>query len=130
MKLINEVLKETTEQNDTLDIYIKDAPHSDTTPQEWVDNKTHLYVVVFHFTNVKNPDYGYSYYIDTIINSNNQGLCLNGGKWNYESISKETFERVKNFLKKFVLTNQLNIEHSKIKYIDESYIYSYGGKWI
>ena len=130
MKLINEVLKEKTEQSDTLDIYIKDAPHSDTTPQEWVDNKTHLYVVVFHFTNVKNPNYAHSYYIDTVINSSNKGLCLNGSRWNYESISVETYERVKNFCRKFVLTNQLNIEHSKIQYIDESYIYSYGGKWI
>tara|TARA_Y100000401_G_scaffold15605_1_gene10624 strand:- start:276 stop:677 length:402 start_codon:yes stop_codon:yes gene_type:complete len=129
MKLINEVLKEKTEQNDTLDIYIKDAPHSDTTPQEWVKNKTHLYVVVFHFTNVKNPYYAHSYYIDTVINSSNKGLCLNGSRWNYESISVETYERVKNFCRKFVLTNQLNIEHSKIKYIDETYIYSYGGKW-
>ena len=130
MKLINEVLKDITEQNDTLDIYIKEAPHSDTTPQEWVDNKTHLYVVVFHFTNVKNPYYSHSYYIDTVINSSNRGLCLNGSRWDYESISVETYERVKNFLRKFVLTNQLNIEHSKIKYIDETYIYSYGGKWI
>ena len=130
MKLINEVLKDTTEQNDTLNIYIKEAPHSDTTPQEWVDNKTHLYVVIFHFTNVKNPYYAHSYYIDTVINSNNKGLCLNGSRWNYESISEETYERVKNFLRKFVLTNQLNIEDSKIKYIDERYIYSYGGKWI
>ena len=130
MKLINEVLKDKTEQGNTLDIYIKEAPHSDTTIQEWVDNKTHLYVVVFHFTNVKNPHYGYSYYIDTVINSNNKGLCLNGNRWNYESISEETYERVKNFCRKFALTNQLNIEHSKIKYIDESYIYSYGGKWI
>ena len=47
MKLINEVLKDKTEQGHTLDIYIKNAPHSDTTPQEWVENKTHLYVVVF-----------------------------------------------------------------------------------
>ena len=130
MKLINEVLKDKTEQNDTLDIYIKEAPHSDTTPQEWIDNKTHLYVVVFHFTNVKNPYYAHSYYIDTVINSSNRGLCLNGSRWNYESISEETYERVKNFLRKFVLTNQLNIEHSKIKYIDENYMYSYGGKWI
>ena len=130
MKLINEVLKDKTEQNDTLDIYIKDAPHSDTTPQEWVENKTHLYVVVFHFTNVENPYYAHSYYIDTVINSSNKGLCLNGSRWNYESISVETYERVKNFCRKFVLTNQLNIEHSKMKYIDESYIYSYGGKWI
>ena len=44
----NEVLKDKTEQGHTLDIYIKEAPHSDTTIQEWVDNKTHLYVVVFH----------------------------------------------------------------------------------
>ena len=78
----------------------------------------------------ENPYYGHSYYIDTIINSNNKGLCLNGSRWDYESISEETYERVKNFLRKFVLTNQLNIEHSKMKYIDESYIYSYGGKWI
>ena len=130
MKLINEVLKDTTEQNDTLDIYIKDAPHSDTTPHEWVKNKTHLYVVVFHFTNVKNPYYAHSYYIDTVINSSNKGLCLNGSRWNYESISEKTYERVKNFCRKFVLTNQLNIEHSKIQYIDERYIYSYGGRWI
>ena len=130
MKLINEVLKDKTEQGHTLDIYIKNAPHSDTTPQEWVENKTHLYVVVFHFTNVKNPYYAHSYYIDTVINSSNKGLCLNGSRWNYESISVETYERVKNFCRKFVLTNQLNIEHSKIKYIDENYIYSYGGKWI
>ena len=116
MKLINEVLKDKTEQGHTLDIYIKNAPHSDTTPQEWVENKTHLYVVVFHFTNVKNPHYGHSYYIDTVINSKNKGLCLNGSRWNYESISEKTYERVKNFLRRFVLTNQINIEHSKIDF--------------
>ena len=58
-------------------------------------------------------------------------MCIrDSSRWDYESISEETYERVKNFLKKFVLTNQLNIEHSKIEYIDESYIYNYGGKWI
>ena len=31
MKLISEVLKDKTEQGHTLDIYIKEAPHSNTT---------------------------------------------------------------------------------------------------
>ena len=49
MKLINEVLKETTEQNYTLDIYISECKHDETTPEEWVKEKTHKFEVVFYF---------------------------------------------------------------------------------
>ena len=59
MKLINEVLKETTEQNYTLDIYIFECKHDETTPREWVKEKTHKFQVVFHFNNVPNPNYGF-----------------------------------------------------------------------
>ena len=106
MKLINEVLKDKTEQGHTLDIYIKEAPHSDTTIQEWVDNKTHLYVVVFHFTNVKNPYYGHSYYIETIL-ENSSGLCLNGTP--YESLDSEKMECVRAFIEGFLITNKINL---------------------
>ena len=105
MKLINEVLKDKTEQGHTLDIYIKETPHSNTTPQKWVDDKTHLYVVVFHFTNVKNPNYGHSYYIDTILESSG-GLCLNSTP--YESLDSEKMECVRAFIEGFLITNKIN----------------------
>ena len=112
MKLIDEVLKETTEQNYTLDIYISECKHDETTPIEWVKEKTHKFQVVFHFNNVPNPNYGFSYYIDTIMDSywgNTGGLCLYGHKYDYASVSEEVMDRVRAFIQRFVDANNINL---------------------
>ena len=113
MKLINEVLKETTEQNYTLDIYISECKHDETTPKEWVKEKTHKFEVVFHFNNVPNPNYGFSYYIDTIMDPywgpDDGGLTLFKDSWTYESLSAEKMLRVRRFIQKFVDINNLNL---------------------
>ena len=112
MKLINEVLKETTEQDYTLDIYISESKHDETTPKEWFKEKTHQFVVVFHFNNVPNPNYGFSYYIDTIMDSywgNTGGLCLYGHTYDYASVSEEVMDRVRAFIQRFVDANKLNL---------------------
>ena len=109
---INEILKETTEQNYTLDIYISECKHDETTPEEWVKEKTHKFEVVFHFNNVPNPNYGFSYYIDTIMDSywgNTGGLCLYGHKYDYASVSEEVMDRVRAFIQRFVDANNLNL---------------------
>ena len=110
-KLIKRVLKETTCEGETLDIYIKPA-HDHDMP-DWKKAGTHQYCVVFHFNNVGNPDYGHSYYIDTIMDSywnrGGEGLCLNGGQWNYESMDKKSMDNVRDFIKEFVDANELKL---------------------
>ena len=113
-KLIKRVLKETTCEGETLDIYIKPA-HDHDMP-EWKKAGTHQYCVVFHFNNVGNPNYGHSYYIDTIMDpywGNDEGLCLNGSRWerfsNYESMDKKSMDNVRNFIQEFVEANELNL---------------------
>ena len=111
MKLINRILNETTCEGHTLDIYIKSA--NDTEMNEWKKKGIFQYVVVFHFNNVPNKNYGHSYYIDTIMDSywnrGGEGLCLNGGQWNYESMDKKSMDNVRDFIKEFVDANELKL---------------------
>ena len=113
MQLIKEVLKETTDQDQPLDIYISERKHDDSTPKDWVSSKTHKFVVVFHFTGCKNPNYGHSYYIDTIMDSywggDDGGLTLFKDRWTYESLSAEKMLKVRRFIQKFVDINNLNL---------------------
>ena len=111
MNLLNRKLKATTCEGKTLDIYIK-AAH-DHGVDSWKKEGTHQYLVVFHFNNVPNPNYAHSYYIDTIMESHQRrggGLCLNGGRWEYESVNKETMDNVCSFIQEFVDANQLNLD--------------------
>ena len=111
MKLINEVLKETTDQNQPLDIYIS-RTHDDGTPEDLVKEKTHQFSIVFHFTGCPHPNYGHSYYIDTIMDSywgGDGGLTLFKDRWTYESLSAEKMLRVRRFIQKFVDINNLNL---------------------
>ena len=118
MKLIKEVLKETTDQDEPLDIYISESKHDDSTPKDWVDEKTHKFTIVFHFTGCKNPNYGHSYYIDTIMDSywggDDSGLTLFKDSWTYESLNAEKMLRVRRFIQKFVHANSLNL-HKEVK---------------
>ena len=120
IKLIKRVLKETTCEGETLDIYIKPA-HDNDMP-DWKKAGTHQYCVVFHFNNVGNPDYGHSYYIDTIMDpywGNNEGLCLNGSRWqrfsNYESMDKKSMDNVRKFIQEFVDVNGLKLHKEEVK---------------
>ena len=111
MKLINRILNETTCEGKTLDIYIKksDGPSID----EWKKQGTHQYLIVFHFNNVPNKNYGFSYYIDTIMDDHwgkyENGLCLYGHKYDYASVSGEVMRRVEKFISEFVEVNGLNL---------------------
>ena len=108
MKLIKRILNETTCQGKTLDIYIKKA--NETSIKQWKDEGTHQYLIVFHFNNVPNPNYGFSYYIDTIMEDTYEGgLCLYGHKYDYASVSGEVMARVQKFITEFVEANQLNL---------------------
>ena len=116
MKLIKRILKETTCEGKTLDIYIKESSNSSV--DEWKREGTHQFSIVFHFNNVPNPDYGFSYYIDTIMDDywgkNESGLCLYGHKYDYASVSGEVMGRVKKFISEFVEANQLKL-HKEAK---------------
>ena len=103
---VSAIYSETTDQNKPIDIYIKKAKRDSNTPQEWIDNKTHEYLIVFHFTGCINPNYGHSYYIDTILESNG-GLCLNSSP--YESLDSEKMECVRAFIEGFLITNKINL---------------------
>ena len=103
-------MNETTCEGHTLDIYIK--PANDTDMDEWKKKGIFQYVVVFHFNNVPNENYGHSYYIDTIMDpywGNNEGLCLNGGRWDYESMDKKSMDNVRKFIQEFVEVNELKL---------------------
>ena len=50
-----------------------------------------------------NPNYGHSYYIDTILESSG-GLCLNSTP--YESLDTEKMECVRAFIEGFLITNK------------------------
>jgi len=102
---VSAIYSETTDQNKPIDIYIKKANRTSNTPQNWIDNKTHEYLIVFHFTNCLNPNYGHSYYIDTILESNG-GLCLNTEP--YESLDCEKMNCVRAFIEGFLTTNKIN----------------------
>ena len=117
MKLIKEVLKETTDENHPLDIYISESKHDESTPEDWVKEKTHQFVIVFDFTGSPNPNYGHSYYIDTIMDPywGDGGMTL---AWDTitqtgETLSAEKMNRVRKFIQKFVDINNLNLHKEK-----------------
>ena len=116
-KLIKRVLKETTCEGETLDIYIK--PANDTDMPQWKKKGFYQYCVVFHFNNVPNKNYGHSYYIDTIMdpywNRGGEGLCLNGGRWDYESMDKKSMDNVRKFIQEFVDANGLKLHKEEVK---------------
>ena len=116
MKLIKEVLKETTDQNQPLDIYIS-RTHDDGTPEDLVKEKTHQFTIVFHFTGCKNPNYGHSYYIDTIMDpywgGDDGGMTLTWDRWTRETLNSEKMNRVRKFIQKFVDINNLNLHKEK-----------------
>ena len=117
MKLIKEVLKETTDQDQPLDIYISERKHDDSTPKDWVSSKTHKFVVVFHFTGCKNPNYGHSYYIDTIMDpywgGDDGGMTLTWDRWTRETLNSEKMNRGRKFIQEFVDINNLNLHKEK-----------------
>ena len=100
---VSAIYSETTDQNKPINIYIKKAKRDSNTPQEWIDNKTHEYLIVFHFTGCINPNYGHSYYIDTILESEG-GLCLNSTP--YESLDTEKMNCVRAFIEGFLISNK------------------------
>ena len=98
---------EITDQNKPIDIYIKKANTTSNTPQEWLKTNTYKYKIVFHYTGCLNPNYGHSYYIDTILRSQG-GLCLNTEP--YESLDCEKMNCVRAFIEGFLTTNKINSE--------------------
>jgi|TARA_Y100000289_G_scaffold39462_1_gene38911 hypothetical protein len=100
---VSAIYSETTDQNKPIDIYIKEKD----TYAKWLENNTYKYVIVFHFTGCINPNYGHSYYIDTILESKG-GLCLNTEP--YESLDSEKMECVRAFIEGFLSTNKINTE--------------------
>ena len=80
---------------------------------EWKKQGTHQYLIVFHFNNVPNKNYGFSYYIDTIMDDHwgkyENGLCLYGHKYDYASVSGEVMRKVEKFISEFVKVNGLNL---------------------
>ena len=119
MKLINEVLKETTDQNQPLNIYISESKHDDSTPEDWVKEKTHQFEIVFEFAEVPNPYNGHSYYIDTIMNSHwrsddgSFGLTWDTFTQTGQTLNSEKMNRVRKFIQKFVDINNLNLHKEK-----------------
>ena len=95
---VSAIYSEITDQNKTIDIYIKKAKKNSI----FIDNE---FLIVFHFTGCINPNYGHSYYIDTILESNG-GLCLNSTP--YESLNAEKMECVRAFIEGFLITNKIN----------------------
>ena len=100
---VSAIYSETTDQNKPIHIYIKKAKRDSNTPQEWIKNNTHEYLIVFHFIGCINPNYGHSYYIDTILESEG-GLCLNSTP--YESLESEKMDCVRAFIEGFLITNK------------------------
>ena len=96
---VSSVYSETTDQNKTIDIFIKKAKKNSI----FIDNE---FLIVFHFTGCINPNYGHSYYIDTILKSKG-GLCLNTEP--YESLDAEKMECVRAFIEGFLITNKINL---------------------
>tara|TARA_R100000322_G_scaffold71326_1_gene44858 strand:+ start:234 stop:557 length:324 start_codon:yes stop_codon:yes gene_type:complete len=96
---VSAIYQETTDQNKSIDIYIKKANRNDFYSEK--------YLIVFHFTGCINPNYGHSYYIDTILESTG-GLCLNTEP--YESLDCEKMNCVRAFIEGFLTTNKINSE--------------------
>ena len=112
-----EFLKAKTCEGKDLEISIKKETHQDMT--DWNKDGTHQYCVLFKFLNVPNPNYQHSYYIDTIMdpywNRGGEGLCLNGGRWDYESMDKKSMDNVRKFIQEFVDVNELNLHKEEVK---------------
>ena len=112
-----EFLKAKTCEGKDLEISIKKETHQDMT--DWNKDGTHQYCVLFKFINVPNPNYQHSYYIDTIMdpywNRGPGGLCLNGSKYEYESVSKETMDKVRVFVQEFVDENKIKLHREEKK---------------
>ena len=69
--------EETTDQGKKIIIYITKK-----------DNKE--YLIKFKFMECLNPNYGHSYYLETIKNhQKNCGLCINGDSYKYERLDYE-----------------------------------------
>ena len=112
MKLLDRVLNETTEQGDALDIFIKKAKH-DLNMEEWNEKGVNQWQIVFRWKDVPNPNFGYSYFIDTIMDEywhKYSGLILDGNSNDYKSMSDESMERVRSFVQKFVDANDILLE--------------------
>ena len=103
---VSAIYSETTDQNEPIDIYITKAKRDSNTPKQWIKDNTHKYLIKFHFTGCINPNYGHSYYIETIL-ENSSGLCLNGTP--YESLDSEKMECVRAFIEGFLITNKINL---------------------
>lgn len=115
MKLLDRVLKESTDQGDTLDIFIKKAKH-DPTMKEWNEKGINQWELVFRWNDVPNPDFGYSYFIDTLMDEywhKNSGLVLDSNTYEYKSMSDESMKRVRSFIQEFVDANNLQLEKEK-----------------
>ena len=84
--------EEKTDQNKTIIIYItKD-----------INNEYHI---IFRYTECINPNYGHSYYLDTIYERNcNSGLCLNTNE--YESLSVEKMQCVNAYIEGFLVNTK------------------------
>ena len=94
--------EEKTDQNKTIIIYItKD-----------INNEYHI---VFRYTECINPNYGHSYYLDTIYERNsNSGLCLNTNE--YESLNAEKMKCVNAYIEGFLISiKDTNILYKGIK---------------
>tara|TARA_Y100001970_G_scaffold237183_1_gene297467 strand:+ start:221 stop:667 length:447 start_codon:yes stop_codon:yes gene_type:complete len=102
---LDRVLNETTEEGYTLDIFIKKRDHD---IEQWSKKGIYQWVIVFHFNDVPNPNYGFSYYIDTLMEKNKDcGLALYGDE---HSISAEVMKRVIAFIQEFVDANDLPLD--------------------
>ena len=106
-ELLDRILNETTEEGHTLDIFIKKA--RDSNIKEWNEKGINQWEIVFHFNDVPNPNYGFSYYIDTLMNKENEGngLALHG---NEHTLSAKAMKRVRAFILEFVDANDLPLD--------------------
>ena len=105
--ILDRTLNETTEEGYTLDVFIKKA--RDSNIKEWNEKGINQWVIVFHFNDVPNPNYGFSYYIDTLMHGRNEdgGLALYG---NEHSLSAKVMKRVRAFIQEFVDANDLPLD--------------------
>tara|TARA_R110001592_G_scaffold1221_1_gene7257 strand:+ start:454 stop:810 length:357 start_codon:yes stop_codon:yes gene_type:complete len=115
MKLLDRVLNESTEQGAALDIFIKKAKH-DPKMEEWNEKGVNQWQIVFRWNDVPNPNFGYSYFIDTLMDEywhKNSDLVLDANTYEYKSMSDESMKRVRSFIQQFVDANNLPLEKEK-----------------
>jgi hypothetical protein len=53
--------------------------------------------------------------MDPYWNRGPGGLCLNGSKYEYESVSKETMDKVRGFIQEFVDENKIKLHREEKK---------------